>query len=121
MQRSNPKALLRTEIPASIPARKFRSLNIASRHAPRIQSDDLVVKTGKAALTFGQDDRLKAGITITGNGYIEPTKIPFDAFPVTAIAGVAGMIGHGSIFMMAKMLGHLSLHGSLQKLFGQLL
>jgi len=89
-------------------------LDVSGSHSPSIESDDLVIKTGKAALTFGENDRLETGIPVSRNVNIEIAELPFDSLLIAAVSGIAGLLAGCSVFLVAEMFSHLSLHRSLQ-------
>ena len=95
-------------------------LDVTSGHAPCIEGNDFIIKTREATLTFGKNDRLKAGITVSGNSNIEISKLPFNSLSITAVAGVLGFLLCWGVFFLAKMFCHLSLHRSFQQLLDQL-
>ncbi len=96
-------------------------LNVAGGHAPGVEGNDLVIETGEAALTFGEDDRFEGGVPVAGNGHIKVAELALDALFVAAVAGIGGLLLGGRVFLVAEMIGHLGLHRPFKKLFGELL
>ena len=49
----------------------YIGLDVTGGHSPSVKGDDLVIETAETALTFRENERFEAGITVTGNGNIE--------------------------------------------------
>lgn len=83
-------------------------LDVPGGHPLGVHGDDLVVKAFEAALTLGNDGRIKGGIAVTGNGKVNLAEIAFDLLLVAAVAGVAGIVAARGILGVAEVLGELS-------------
>ena len=73
-------------------------LDVTGGNSTGIKSDNLVIKAGKAALPFGENDRLEAGVTVTGNVNNKIAELALDPFLISAVSGIAGLFLCGAFF-----------------------
>ena len=95
-------------------------LDLPSRHPSGIQRDDLVVKSGDAALSVRDQLRLEVTVSIAGNVDGDVTLVAFEGFAAGAIAGIATATAIGSVFLVAQVVSHFSLEDTLNQVLGQL-
>ena len=67
-------------------------LDVTGDHSTSIKGNDLVIKAGEAALALGKDDRLEAGVTVTGNVNIKIAELTLDPFLISAVSGITGFL-----------------------------
>ena len=84
-------------------------LDLSGGHSSRIELDYLVIKTGESDFSFGDDNGLKTTVSISWdfNGHFG--KNALEGFAGLADAGISAFGGNGTMFLMSKVDGHLSL------------
>jgi hypothetical protein len=97
------------------------ALDLAHRHAPGVQGQDLVVIARPARLVLGHDLRLKAGMSVTGDINGQLAKVAFEGLFAFAVTGIASGISHAGILGVPQVLGHLRFQSALDEALGQLL
>jgi hypothetical protein len=95
-------------------------LSLTYGHAAGVQRDDLVIKASPAGLMLGYELWLKATFTVTRNIDGSFAKLALEGLLAFTIARVATGIANHCVFIMAKMVSHLSLQGAFDECFGEL-
>lgn len=96
-------------------------LDFTRRHATGIQREDLVIRARPAGLMLGNDQRLEAAFTVTGDFDGSLTEFTFQGLTAFTISGIAGGITYRFALIVTKMLGHFCLQGTFNQRFGELL
>jgi len=97
------------------------ALDLAHRHATGIQRENLLVEARPAGLVFGDDLRLEGAVAIAWNFNRQLAKVALQRLFALAVAGVAGRIGDGLMFVVTEVFGHFGFEGFLDQQLGQLL
>ena len=95
-------------------------LDVAGRHAARVQRQDLVVEPLKAALALADDLRLEAAVAIAGRVDRHPPVLGDQRLGRLPVARVARAAGRLPMRLVAQMVGQLDLQRSLDQPLGQL-
>ena len=96
-------------------------LDLAHRHAARIQRQDLVVEADPAGLVLGDQLRLEAAKAVARDRDRQCAELALERLAAAAVAGVADRIGHRLVAVVAEVLGHLGIKCLLDQPLGQLL
>ena len=100
---------------AYISARKH--LNLANRHAPRIERKHLVVETGEPALVLGDQPRLERALAITRDLNRQRPVVGQDRLAACPVAVIGGGIRSGAAGRVAQMVRELAAQGPLDNRF----
>lgn len=90
-------------------------LNRAYRHTTSVQRDDLVVEPGPTGLMLGDELRLEAAVTVSGNLDGQFTELALERLLALAVAGIVGNVGHRSVTVVAQVLGQFGLQSLLDE------
>src|SRR5262245_4065394 len=96
-------------------------LDLAAGHATRIERDDLVVEAIEPSLALLDELRIKLSIAVTRDLDRDLTLFAFERFARLAVAGIAGVLSFGRVFLVAEMMSHLSVQDPFNQGFGELL
>ena len=77
-------------------------------------------KPVQPGLVLGDERWLETAITVTWDSDGQLAKFAFEGFTAFTIAGVASRINDCFMLVMAKMIGHFGLQGTLYQLFSEL-
>lgn len=81
------------------------SLDLAHRHAARVERQDLVVETRPAGLVFGNEPRLEAAVPVPRHFNRQFAKLALQRLLALAVAGITGGIRHRFMLPVAEMFG----------------
>src|ERR1700687_4348320 len=97
------------------------AFDLSRRQTPRIQTDDRLVETVKAALSLGHNLWLKTSVAVPGRLERQVPKLSLERLGGGAVAGVAAVITGRIVFVVAQMHRQLCTHRLLQQTLLQLL
>jgi hypothetical protein len=75
----------------------------------------------KSPLTFTDELRLELTGTVARHVNLDLTALTFDSFLGLAVSGVGGLLPGSIVLLVAEVVGHLALQGTLNHCFGELL
>jgi len=96
-------------------------LDLAHRHAARIQRQDLVVEPCPTGLVLGDQLRLEAAVAIARDLEWQLAELALERLAAASVAGVAGCVGDRLVLVVTEVLGHLCIQCPLHQQLGQLL
>ena len=97
------------------------ALDLAHRHAARIQRQDAVVEAVEPALALRNDRRLKAAVAVARNLQVDLAVLGQNRLAGMAVAAVAAATARRIALLVAQVIGQLGAQRSLQKRLLQLL
>src|SRR5574343_567125 len=89
-----------------------KALDLAHRHAARVQGDDVLVETREAPLVFGNQQRLEAAVTVTRHLDAQRASACEHRLGALAVALVGPRLGLGRPRGIAQVVAQLSAHGA---------
>ncbi len=97
------------------------TLDLAHRHAARIERQDAVVEAVEAALALGNDRRLEAAVAVARNRQLDRAVLGQHRLAGMAVAAVAAAAPRRVALLVAQVVAQLGAQRPLQKRLLQLL
>jgi len=97
------------------------ALDLANRHAARVEAENLLVKAVEPGLALGNQQRLEAAGPIAGDGNLDLAIVGQDGLRAGAVAAVATAAAGRIALLVAEMFAQLRTQRALDQRFLQLL
>src|SRR5947209_2138344 len=97
------------------------ALNLACGHPACVQREDFFIEARPARLMFADNLRLERAVAVPRRLQFDLAEISLQLLLALPIARVAAVMTRRIVLLIAEMLGHLRLHGTLQQGLCQLL
>ena len=96
-------------------------LDLPDAQATDVERDDLVVEAAPAGLVLGNDLRFERALAVTRDVDWQRAKIAFERFSAMAVAGLGAVAVDGAALVVAQVIGHFDLQGTIDQPLGKLL
>ena len=90
-------------------------LHLAGRHAPDVQGQDLVVEARQPDLALADELGLELAVAVAGDVDLELAVAVDDPLGGLAVAGVTGAVALRRVSLLAEVIGHLGVQGTLDQ------
>src|SRR5690606_28744366 len=89
------------------------TLDVARRHASRVESDDFLVEALEPPLSLGQEPRLERALAVPGNAHFDRASLGLDGLRRIAVAYVA--TSPPGLLLVTEVLGHFRFEEALHQ------